>query len=202
MWLNDDELRLLAETGTSVTLCPTSNMRLGSGLPRIEQMLAAGVRVGLGVDGSSSNDGGNLLAEAKQVLLVARVPDVAVGAAPIHHDGPNGPLFPVDEAFRLLTVGGAACLHREELGHLNPGAAADVSMFRADDIALAGGVAQDPLAALVLCATPRAERVYVAGREVVRDGRIVALDEAALSAAFNDLVENREKGLRDHPRLA
>jgi cytosine/adenosine deaminase-related metal-dependent hydrolase len=179
VWLSDDEIRLLAKTGTGVSLCPTSNMRLGSGLPPIGKLLAAGVRLGLGVDGSSSNDGGNVLAEAKQALLVARVA------------GAGDALLSVAEAFKLATVGGAACLGRGELGHLNPGAAADLALFRADDVALAGAAAHDPLAALVLCGAPRAERVFVAGREVVREGRIVALDETGLGAELNDLVAAR-----------
>jgi cytosine/adenosine deaminase-related metal-dependent hydrolase len=216
VWLNDAEIALLARTNTAVSLCPTSNMRLGSGLPPIGRLVAAGVRLGLGVDGSSSNDGGNLLAEAKQALLVARVLPArgsiggGTGVSPVIPGGrdahptlppvipagrdahptlpPVEPLLPVADAFKLATIGGAACLHRAELGHLNPGAAADCAMFRLDDIALAGGAAHDPLAALILCDAPRAERVFVAGGEVVRDGRIVALDETALGAELNDLI--------------
>lgn len=131
------------------------------------------------------------MAEAKQALLVARVlpaPGSIGGGTGV---SPVEPLLPVAEAFKLATSGGAACLHRAELGHLNPGAAADCAVFRLDDIALAGGAAHDPLAALILCDAPRADRVYVAGREVVRDGRIVALDETALGAELNDLVTTR-----------
>ena len=87
----------------------------------------------------------------------------------------------------MATVGGAACLNRPVLGHLNPDAAADIAMFRTDDVALAGAVAQDPLAALVLCAPHRADRVFVAGREVVRDGRVVALDEGRLAERMNEI---------------
>ena len=210
VWLDEAEIRLLAETQTGVSLCPTSNMRLGSGLPPIGRLLAAGVRLGLGVDGSSSNDGGNLLAAAKQAVLAARVlPVLEESTKARRHGGTKGgneggdtlrhgdavagvePLMPVAQAFMFATVGGAACLHREELGHLEPGAAADFAMFRADDIALAGAVAQDPLAALVLCDSPRADRVFVGGREVVREGRILSLDETALGAEFNDLVAAR-----------
>ena len=183
VYANDEEIGLLARTRTGVSLCPMSNMRLGSGLSPIGRMLAAGVRAGLGVDGSSSNDGGNVLAEARQALLVARATTAC--------ENSGAPLLPVAEAFKLATSGGAACLNRPELGHLNVGAAADFAMFRRDDVALAGAAAQDPLAALVLCDPPRAERVFVAGREVVRDGRVVALDETALGAEFNDLVAAR-----------
>ena len=219
--LNDDEIGLLAKTSTGVSHNPSSNLRLGSGIAPIRKLLAAGVRVGLGVDGSSSNDGGNLLGEAKQALLAARtpaaVPKSAEGRVPCpsplkagagmpgtmpksagggsgHASGDAGQLFPVADAFKLATVGGAACLNRPVLGHLNPGAAADFAMFRADDIALAGAIAQDPLAALILCAAPRADRVYIAGREVVRDGCITALDENSLAEQLNELVAARFRG--------
>ncbi|MBN2448462.1 MAG: amidohydrolase family protein, partial [Phycisphaerae bacterium] len=107
-----------------------------------------------------------------------------------YEDGERG-FFPANDAFRLATVGGASVLCRDELGHLAPGAAADFAMFRTDDIALAGAVAQDPVAALMLCDPPRADRVYVAGREVIHDGRIAALDENKLAADFNELVTRR-----------
>ena len=186
VWLNDDELRLFGETRTGVAHCPTSNMRLGSGIADVPRLLAAGARVGLAVDGSSSHDGGSLLAEAKQALLSARVrPAVtAEGAA-------QRELFPVADAFKLATVGSTACLHRPELGHLNPTAAADFALFRADDIALAGAVVHDPLAALVLCNPPRATHVFVGGRAVVRDGRIVGVEQEQLARRLNELVRER-----------
>jgi cytosine/adenosine deaminase-related metal-dependent hydrolase len=211
--VNDEEIRLLAETNTGVSHNPSSNMRLGSGIAPVRKLLEAGVRVGLGVDGSSSNDGGNLLAEARQALLAARaLQAVEQGTQAWSQDGAQRPavhaalnptsgiadpqsgvglLWPVAEAFKLATVGGAACLNRPVLGHLNPGAAADFAMFRTDDIALAGAFAQDPLAALILCHPPRADRVYVAGREVVHEGRIVRADESQLSQRINELVGAR-----------
>ena len=187
VWLDRAEIELLARTKTAISLCPTSNMRLGSGLPLLGPLLDAGVRLGLGVDGSSSNDGGNLLAEARQALLVARVLDRLPQAPPAIRSRAEA-LLPVEAVFKLATTGGAACLHRDELGYLAPGAAADFAMVRSDDIALAGAAAHDPLAALVLCDAPRADRVYVAGREVVHGGRIAALDEDELAAEFNALV--------------
>ncbi len=108
--LNDDDIRLLADTQTGVAHCPCSNMRLGSGIPPIRRMLDAGVRVGLAVDGSSSNDGGHMLAEARQALLLARVAG-----------GPSA--MSVAEAFRLATLGGASVLGRPELGDLAAGSA-------------------------------------------------------------------------------
>jgi cytosine/adenosine deaminase-related metal-dependent hydrolase len=226
VYVNEAEIRLLASTHTGVSHNPSSNMRLGSGIAPIRRLLDAGVRVGLGVDGSSSNDGGNLLGEVRQALFGARVLEaVERGTEARRHEGTKGrdrgaaermsqahqskeeprasaravhrtaneadPLMPVADAFRLATVGGAACLNRSVLGHLNPGAAADFAMFRSDDVALAGALAQDPLAALVLCAAPRADRVYVGGREVVRDGGISALDENKLAEQMNAIVAAR-----------
>jgi cytosine/adenosine deaminase-related metal-dependent hydrolase len=196
VWLSEAERRLLGQTRTGVVHCPSSNMRLGSGLAPVRQLLNCGVRVGLGVDGSSSQDGGNLLAEVKQALLTARVRPAAAHADRAR-PGPlddHEALFPVTEAFRLATTGTAACLNRPELGHLQPGAAADFAMFCRDDLSLAGAVEHDPLAALVLCAAPRAERVYVAGREVVRDGTLVATDELVLARRLNELVSRQYRG--------
>jgi 8-oxoguanine deaminase len=197
--LNDHEIALLARTRTAVSVCPTSNLRLGSGQPPLARLLAAGVRTGLGVDGASSNDGGNPLAAAKLALLTAR--GGATGGADTRSPAPlssaGGPaelepaLLPAAAVLHLATAGGAACLCRPELGHLAPGAAADVALFHMDDLALAGAATQDPVAALVLCDAPPAHRVYVAGREVVRDGRVLALDETALGREFNDLVAQR-----------
>jgi cytosine/adenosine deaminase-related metal-dependent hydrolase len=138
-------------------------------------MLNRGVKVGLAVDGSSSNDGGHMLGEARQALLLQR----AVG-------GPSAMRVP--EAFRIATLGGAAVLNRPELGRLAPGCAADLAMFRTDDIALAGAVAQDPLGALLLCHVGRADRVIVNGRTVVQDGHLTFLDEHALAARLNECV--------------
>lgn len=193
--LNDEEIALLAATNTGVSHNPLSNLRLGSGIMPLEKMLAAGVRVGLGVDGSSSNDGGNLLAAARMALYSARVQPAAAAQA-LRANGqdapaPDAPLLAAQAAFLLATRGGAQCLQRDELGHLAPGAAADLAMFRTDDIALAGAIVQDPIAALVLCDAPRADRVFVNGREVVRDGHITSIDERALAAALNECVNKR-----------
>jgi cytosine/adenosine deaminase-related metal-dependent hydrolase len=174
--LNEDEIKLFAETGTGVAHCPCSNMRLASGIPPVRSMLDAGVKVGLGVDGSSSNDGGNLLAEARQALLLQRV-------------GGDPKALNCSEAFRLATVGSAEVLNREELGRVKPGFAADLAMYYAADIAFAGAIAQDPLGAIMLCHAPRPTHVFVHGRCVVRDGQVVAIDLPKHIAEFNQLVE-------------
>ncbi len=176
--LNEEEIGLLAATLTSVAHCPSSNMRLGSGIPPVRVMLDRGVNVALGVDGSSSNDGGHLVAEARQALLLQRVAGGPAALTPA-------------EAFTLGTLGGATALGRPELGNLAPGLAADLALFRADDVAFAGAIAHDPLAALMLCHAPRADRVIVHGRTVVQDGRIALLDAEDLTARFNARVRER-----------
>jgi len=171
---------LLAETQTGIAHCPCSNMRLGSGIPPIVGLLDRGAKVGIGVDGSSSNDGGNMHAEARQAMLLQRV---AGGAS----------AMTTGRAFRLATVGGAAVLGRQRLGMIEPMMAADLVMYRKDDIAFAGAVAQDPAGALMLCHAPRPDRVMVNGHTVVKDGHLAGADEYALAQALNDLVR---KGFR------
>ncbi len=173
--LDDSEIELLARTKTAVAHCPSSNMRLGSGIPPVRKLLDAGVTVGIGVDGSSSNDGGSLVAEMRQAMLLQRVAHGATAMTPA-------------QAFSAATMGGAAVLNREELGNIAVGNPADLAMFRTDDIALAGLIVQDPLGALVLGQPPRPERVMVNGRLVVKDGRLTMLDQERLVAEFNSLV--------------
>ena len=176
--VNDADIRLLAETGTGVVHCPCSNMRLGSGIAPVARMLEKGVTIGIGLDGSSSNDGGHLLAEARQALLLQRVQGGATALS-------------TAQAFQMVTTGGADVLSRPMLGRIEPGMAADLAMFKIDDIAFAGAVAQDPLAALMLCHVPRADRVIVNGRTVVRDGQLVTVDEHKLARELNALVRER-----------
>jgi cytosine/adenosine deaminase-related metal-dependent hydrolase len=173
--LNDAEIRLLAETSTGVAHCPCSNMRLGSGIAPVRKMLDAGIRVGLAVDGGSSNDAGNLLAEARQALLLQRVANGAAAMSPA-------------DAFRLATIGGAAVLGRPKLGRIEPGFAADLVFYDVNDVALAGAVAQDPLGALILCHPPRPRQVIITGQTVAQDGHLVRSDEARLTADFNQVV--------------
>ncbi len=155
-------IELFARTGTGVAHCPTSNMRLGSGIAPVRAMLDAGLHVGLGVDGSASNDSSHLLAEARQALLLQRVK------------------FGVDalsarEALELATRGGARVLGRDDIGHLAPGMAADIVAFDLDDPGFAGSE-HDPLAALVFCAPTRADLSIIDGRVVIRDGQLATVD--------------------------
>jgi cytosine/adenosine deaminase-related metal-dependent hydrolase len=160
--LSEAEVRRFADTGTGVAHCPTSNLRLGAGVAPVRELLDAGGRVGLGVDGSASNERSDLFLEVKQALLVAR--------------GRGGPAaMTVREALRLATRGGAAVLRREDIGSLEPGRRADVAVWRTDRLELAG--AADPVAGLVLSAPHRVDRLLVGGEEIVRDGHLVRADE-------------------------
>jgi cytosine/adenosine deaminase-related metal-dependent hydrolase len=160
--LSQPDVRRFADTGTGTAHCPTSNLRLGAGVAPVRDLLDAGVRVGLGVDGSASNERGDLLLEVKQALLVAR--------------GRGGPAaLTVRDALRLGTRGGAAVLGRDDIGSLEPGKRADIAVWRTDGLELAG--AADLVAGLVLSAPHRVDRLYVGGEEVVRDGRLVRADE-------------------------
>jgi cytosine/adenosine deaminase-related metal-dependent hydrolase len=164
--LDDADVARFAETGTGVAHCPSSNLRLGAGIARVRRLLDARVRVGLGVDGSASNERGDLALEMKQALLLAR-----------GRDGPQA--LTTREALRLGTRGGAAVLGRPNLGSLEPGRSADVAVWRTDGLHFAG--ADDPVAALVLGAPQRVDRLLVRGEEVVRDGRLVRADEAEIA---------------------
>ncbi len=171
--LNDDELGLLARTGTGVAHCPSSNMRLGSGIAPVAAMLGKGIHVGVGVDGSASNDSSDLLAEARQAMLLQRVA--------------NGPsAMTAEQALEMATRGGARVLRRDDIGQLKPGAAADLAAFDLNVLELAGAL-RDPLAALVFCAPQRARWVMVDGRLRVWDGQLLGPDWAALVARHNEL---------------
>jgi cytosine/adenosine deaminase-related metal-dependent hydrolase len=160
--LNDEDITTFGRGGVGVAHCPTSNMRLGAGIARAPELVAAGIEVGLGVDGSASNERSDLFFEVKQALLVARAR--------------NGPAaMTVREALRLGTRGGAAVLGRDDLGSLEPGKRADVAVWRTDGLELGG--AADLVAGLVLSAPHRVDRLYVGGELVVRDGRLANADE-------------------------
>jgi cytosine/adenosine deaminase-related metal-dependent hydrolase len=164
--LSTQDVARFAASDTGTAHCPTSNLRLGAGVAPVRELVDAGVRVGLGVDGSASNERGDLLLEVKQALLVAR--------------GRGGPgAMTVREALRLGTRGGAAALRRDDIGSLEPGKRADVAVWRTDVLELAG--AADPVAGLVLSAPHRVDRLYVGGEEVVHDGRLVRGDEEEIA---------------------
>ena len=180
--LGDKDVRRMAETGTGAAWCPSSNLRLGSGIAPAGALLEAGAPVGLGVDGSASNESGDMLAEVRMALLAARGP---VGRP----DGDPGAMS-AREALRVATRGGAACLGRaDELGSLEPGKRGDVALFSVEGLRFAGAEA-DPVAALVLCGPQRVRHLFVEGRRVVRDGHLSNADEDAIAA------EGRRVGTR------
>jgi 8-oxoguanine deaminase len=179
--VNNDEIRLFARSGAGACHCPSSNMRLASGIAPIKQYLAAGVKVGLGVDGSASNDGSNLLVEVREAMLLARL---KMGLRP--PEGPETVLSTSDplrarewmtarEALEIATRGGAAVLGRSDIGSLEPGKCADFFTLDLNTLNYAGGLS-DPLAAIVFCAPQRARHTVVGGRLIVDNGEIATLD--------------------------
>lgn len=176
IFVNSDEIKMLAETGTGVAHCPSSNMRLGSGICPVREMLDAGVKVGIGVDGSASNDTGHVITEARNAILLQRVK--------------NGPAaFSVEEGLELATLGGAAVLGREaEIGSLAVGKAADFIGVNLNTLAMAGGAVHDPLAALLLCRVDRVDLSVINGKIVVRNGELLTVDLGHLIARHNALA--------------
>jgi cytosine/adenosine deaminase-related metal-dependent hydrolase len=164
--LSEPEVQRFADTGTGVAHCPTSNLRLGAGVAPVQEMVQQGVRVGLGVDGSASNERSDLFLEVKQALLVAR--------------GRHGPeAMTARDALRLGTRGGASVLRRSDIGSLEPGKRADIAVWSLDGLELAG--AADPVAGLVFSAPHRVDRLFVGGEEIVRDGHLVRADEREIA---------------------
>jgi cytosine/adenosine deaminase-related metal-dependent hydrolase len=183
-WLGDDvwfahgvhidpqEIRRLAETHTGIAHCPSSNMRLASGIAPVRGYIDAGVPVGLAVDGSASNDSSHILAEARMALLLQRV----LG-------GPDA--LTAEESLWLATRGGAAVLGRDDIGVLAPGKAADIIALRLDTLDLAGGAVHDPLAATVFCTPQTIDFSMVNGRIVVEDGQLLTADLPTLIEQHN-----------------
>lgn len=159
--LDAQEIGLFARSGTGVAHCPCSNCRLGSGIAPVRVMRDAGVKVALGVDGSASNDAGNLVAEARQAMLLQRV---ARGADAMS----------AREALEIATLGGARVLGRADCGSLEPGKRADIAIWDMRGIEAAG--AWDPVAALLLCGPTRVRDLFVEGRPVVQGGQMATID--------------------------
>jgi cytosine/adenosine deaminase-related metal-dependent hydrolase len=176
------EIKVYARTGCGVAHCPTSNMRLASGIAPLAWLLGSGVRVGLGVDGSASNDGSHLLAEARQMMLLARLKAGLDGASYAKPDGPA--LMTARQALEIATRGGAAVLGRSDIGCLEPGKCADFFAIRLERIDYAGAL-HDPAAAVLFCTPQKVDYNFVHGRPVVAEGRLVTLDEHKLVEQHN-----------------
>ncbi|HMD62283.1 MAG TPA: 8-oxoguanine deaminase [Opitutaceae bacterium] len=171
---------LFARTGTGVAHCPCSNMRLGSGIAPVRSMLERGVRVGIGVDGSASNDAGSVLGEVRQAMLLQRV-------------GLGPSAMTARQALELATVGGAAVLGRDDIGALAPGMAADFAAFDLRGANMAGAL-HDPVAALAFCAPERASWVVIDGRVVVEGGRLATVDLGPVLERHNRLARKLVSG--------
>ena len=156
--LNSEEINLFAKTGTGIAHCPCSNMRLASGIAPVRQMLDTGVKVGLGVDGSASNDSGNMLNEARQTMLLQRVNSKAS-------------TMTARETLRVATKGGASVLNRDDIGMLVPGYAADITAFKRDNVDFSGSD-WDPVASLVFCGPSKANYTIINGKIVVSEGQL------------------------------
>lgn len=178
--LDQHGIDLFARTGTGVAHCPCSNMRLASGIAPIRRMRDAGVPVGLGVDGSASNDGATMIGEVRQALLLQRV-----------GFGPDA--MTAREALEIATLGGAKVLNRDDIGALAPGMAADFVAFDLRQIAFAGAL-HDPLAALVFCAPSQVSHSVINGRPVVRDGQLLSVDLPLVIERHNRLAHQLVAG--------
>jgi cytosine/adenosine deaminase-related metal-dependent hydrolase len=174
--VNESEIHTYAHTGSGVAHCPTSNMRLASGIAPILEMLRAGVKVGLGVDGSASNDGSHMLEEVRQAMLLSRTRAALQGAS-LSTDGAT-PLMTARQALEIATRGSAAVLGRKDLGSLEPGKCADFFAINLNRLDYAGAL-HDPVAAIVFCAPVRSDITVVGGKRVVENGQMVTLDLAA-----------------------
>lgn len=182
--LDDEGISLYAATRTGVAHCPCSNMRLASGIAPIRKMLNAGVPVGLGVDGSASNDAAHMVNEARQALLLARV---GRSLEPFGCDhGPSE--MTARDALTLATRGGAEVLGRKDIGYLAPGMCADFAIFDLRTLGFAGGAVHDPVGSLLLCASPQAAYTVVNGRVVVREGQLATVDLGPLLERHNQLA--------------
>ena len=179
-----------AATGTGVAHCPCSNMRLASGIAPVRAMVDAGVPVGLGVDGSASNDGAHMIAEARQAMLLQRV---GIALEPFGCD--RGPAaMTARDALALATRGGARALGRDDIGQLAPGKCADLALFDLRTLGFAGGAVHDPLGALLLCASADAAFTVVDGRVVVREGRLASFELEPVVERHNALARQLAGG--------
>ena len=173
VWVNDAEVDLYAQHGCGVAHCPSSNMRLASGIAPVMKMLARGVKLGLGVDGSASNDGSHMLNEARQAMLLARLHSGIKGASRSAQDAP--PLMTARQALRVATRGGASVLGRTDIGSLEVGKCADFFAIDLNKVDYAGAL-EDPVAAVVFCAPVKANWTVVGGEVIVGDGQLRTLD--------------------------
>ncbi len=191
IYINDAEIQAFAHSGCGVAHCPTSNMRLASGIAPVMKYRAAGVNVGLGVDGSASNDGSHLLEEVRQAMLVARLREGITGFS--RSDDPTRKLMTAREALFLGTRGGAAVLGRRDIGSLEPGKCADFFAVNLNRLDYAGAL-HDPVSAVVFASPVNADYTVVGGKFIVKEGRMVTVDTEKLVAEHNRLAAQLLEG--------
>ena len=172
--VKEDEIGVYAREGCGVAHCPSSNMRLASGIAPVWEYMRAGIKLGLGVDGSASNDSSNLLAEVRQAMLLARLRSGLAGAS-LSGQQDTPPLMTARQALELATRGGAAVLGRPDLGSLEAGKCADFFAINLNRLDYAGAL-HDPVAAVALCVPQRVDVSVVGGKVVVREGQLLTLD--------------------------
>ncbi len=182
IYVNKEEINVYAHEGCGVAHCPSSNMRLASGIAPIREYMAAGIKVGLGVDGSASNDGSHLLAEARQAMLLSRLRSGLEGFSLSADKVP--PLMTGRQALELATRGGASVLGRKDIGSLEPGKCADFIAIKLDKLTYAGAL-HDPVAALIFCAPQNIDISFVQGRMIVKDGQMLTIDTGVLIDKHN-----------------
>ncbi len=173
VYVNQEEIDLYSRTGCGVAHCPSSNMRLASGIAPLREYMAAGVKVGLGVDGSASNDGSHLLGEVRQAMLLARLRAGIEGASRSGKDTP--PIVTARQVLELATRGGAAVLGRKDIGSLEIGKCADFIAFNLNRLDYAGAL-HDPVSALVFCTPQNVDYNVVGGKFIIREGQFMTLD--------------------------
>lgn len=165
---DSQEINKLGSAGVAISHCPSSNMILASGISPVKELITAGCAVGVGVDGSASNDASNLIQEIRQAFLIQRL---KYGSVNVSHE----------DALHLGTTGGAALFHRQDIGEIAVGKQADITLFNLEELRFTG--AGDPIAALVLCGAHRAEAVMVAGNWRVKEHQLIDID---LAQVMND----------------
>jgi len=188
--VNEAEIETFAQSGSGVAHCPTSNMRLASGIAPVIEMLRAGVKVGLGVDGSASNDGSNLLEEGRQAMLVSRLRSGLLGASLSSEDAQ--PLMTARQALEIATRGSASVLGRQDLGSIEPGKCADFFAIDLNRLDYAGAL-HDPLSAVLFCTPVKVDYTVVGGKFIVKQGQLITIDVRVLVEEHNrrakELVE-------------
>jgi 8-oxoguanine deaminase len=183
VYVNAEEIAVFARHNCGVAHCPTSNMRLASGIAPLREYLAAGINVGLGVDGSASNDGSHLLAEVRQAMLLSRLREGITGFS-LSND-PNRKLMTARQALWLGTRGGAAVLGRTDIGSLETGKCADFFAINLNRLDYAGGAVHDPVSSLVFCQPRQVDYTVVGGKFIVKNGQLNTVDQRKLIETHN-----------------